>query len=130
MDAAGVLVGAACVEEDGVEVGAGVEVGVADDDGGSVVLELAGGVVEAELGEEVEGVEVELAAPPVDEALLSLPVTLTEASARRPRKFCRKAASATQSAATRTSRKRGEYMVTDPTVLHYKSSVFAVSEDV
>lgn len=95
----------------GDEVWAGVDVEVGEEVD-SAVLELeGGGVVEAAVEEGVEGDEVELAALPVDDFLLSLAVDPSVLSARRARlKFCNKAASATQSAAIKSSRKRGERM--------------------
>ncbi len=99
-------------EEVGVEVGAGVEVGVGVDVG-SAVLELDGGVVEDGVGEELGVDEAGVVALPVDDSL-SLPVALTAAPAWRPKlKFCTRAASTTQRAASMSSRKRGEYMMGD-----------------
>lgn len=110
----GVLDEGACVdEEEGVEVGAGVDEGVGVDVG-AAVLELDGGAVEEGVGVELGGDEAGVVTLPVAEPLLSLPVALAAASAWRARlKFCIRAASTTQSAATMSSRKRGEYMAGD-----------------
>lgn len=108
------LVGGACVEDraedGGVEVGTVVEVGVGVDVG-CAVLELDGGVVEEGVGEELRVDEAGVVALPVDDSFLSLPVALMAPSAWRRRwKFCTRAASTTQSAASMSSKKRGEYM--------------------
>lgn len=82
---AAVLDGSACVGvSEGGEVGVAVDEGGEEEDG-SVLLELAGGEVEAEAGEELAGVEAGVVAPPVDELLLPVSDALAARSARRPR---------------------------------------------